>query len=196
MTRYIYGHLLNRDRPKPGEPVALGFLGIAAIDAPGAGGANHIYELRVGGPDDATYDSFIFFQNGTIAENGVNGVTEAALMAIIIDRLESFQEGPFACEENAAALNYANHTLHWLHQRTRRRLDQNIEGQHVELKTIDEHKTANLAAAEAAANHPNLVLYNEEQKAIKDSQEREQLISEGRSDELPENQKGESDGKV
>jgi hypothetical protein len=46
----------------------------------------------------------ILFQNGTLAERGTNGITNEALLAIVIDRLRGFQAGEFACRENAAAL--------------------------------------------------------------------------------------------
>ena len=91
-------------------------LKITVHDEPGAGGANHLY--RISGLSTATNASdrlpacmdhqadhaTVLFQNGPIKEVGVNGVTQEALLAIIIDRLESFQKGPFACDDNGFAL--------------------------------------------------------------------------------------------
>lgn len=186
--RYVYDHLLSRELLHKGDE-PLNFLGITAIDDPTFGGASHIYELRTGSRLDPQFVTYIQFQTGTIAENGINGVTNEALLAIVIDRLRSFQNGEFKCTENASALNYAEHAMHWLKQRTRRRLEQGIEGTHVEHTTDEENRRANLAAAEKEALKPATILYNEEQKAIKDAQERERLIAESREDELPENQK-------
>lgn len=104
-------------------------LQVAAIDKPGAGGANHVYDVK--GPDRSRADHRIEFQNGPIDENGVNGVTQEVLLAIVIDRLRSFQAGPFSCRENALALTKCEEALHWLHSRTRARMARGVEGKSV-----------------------------------------------------------------
>jgi hypothetical protein len=49
----------------------------------------------------------IQFQHGPRElDESTPGCTEAALYAVLIDRLESFQEGPFACHENAQQLEH------------------------------------------------------------------------------------------
>lgn len=70
----------------------------------------------------------IDFQHGPIAEVGRNGLTNEALLAIVIDRLEAAQAGPFACDENHNALHYARHVLNCLQVRTRRRIAAKVEG--------------------------------------------------------------------
>lgn len=98
-------------------------LTIGVLDELGQGGANHQYMVSFGdkverptiselekilasesGPKTSMWPDgsvsightcFIGFQNGPIKEVGVNGVTQEALIAICIDRLRSFQEGPF-----------------------------------------------------------------------------------------------------
>src|ERR1700755_1502511 len=52
---------------------------------------------------------------------GVNGITNEVLLAIIIDRLACFQSGPLACRENALALTKLEEAVHWLHPPTRER---------------------------------------------------------------------------
>lgn len=99
-------------------------LEISVLDEPGAGGANH--EYMVESPKGLTCR--ISFQNGPIAENGVNGVTQEALLAIVIDRLRAFQAGPFACRENALALTKIEEAQHWLLHRTRERMARGVEG--------------------------------------------------------------------
>lgn len=116
---------------------------ITVTDQPGAGGANHRYELN--GIDFQRNNSFfplihgltspngtfaVVFQNGPIPEKGVNGVTQEALLAIVEDRLASFQAGPFGCEENARALSAVRDALHWLHYRTLKRMARGVEGTH------------------------------------------------------------------
>lgn len=117
-------------------------LKIEVLDEPGAGGANHLYQIT--GFDSATNPSdpfaarygepakhsTVLFQNGPIPQNGTNGVTQEALLAIIIDRLRCFQAGPYACRENAIALTHLEDAMHWLNHRTRARLARGVEGTH------------------------------------------------------------------
>jgi len=70
----------------------------------------------------------VAFQNGPIKEHGYNGLTQEALFAIIIDRLEGFQSGKFACRENAVALTHTESALLWLTKRTLDRLARSVEG--------------------------------------------------------------------
>lgn len=109
-------------------------LKITVMDEPGAGRASHHYVIEgiqgANGGLPVEPSIFIPFQNGTILENGVNGVTQEALMAIVIDRLRSFQAGKYACHENAMALAHFETGLMWLLQRTRDRMARGVEGTH------------------------------------------------------------------
>lgn len=101
-------------------------LELTVLDEPGAGGANHEYQVRL--PSGLV--THISFQNGPIAEAGVNGVTQEVLLAIVADRLQAFQAGPFACRENALALTKIEEAQHWLHSRTLARMARGVEGTH------------------------------------------------------------------
>lgn len=104
---------------------------ISVLDEPGAGGANHQYSIRWTNERDQTEPHcFIGFQNGPIKEHGVNGVTQEALLAIVIDRLRCFQSGPFACQDNADALDYCKGALAMLQKRTKARIARGVEGTH------------------------------------------------------------------
>lgn len=70
----------------------------------------------------------IKFQRGPIKEHGVNGTTMEAVLQVITDRLEGFQKGPFACEENDRALAHIDSALEALRERTSKRLDRGVEG--------------------------------------------------------------------
>lgn len=72
----------------------------------------------------------IVFQDGPIKESGVNGVMDENLIAIVIDRLRGFQEGPYKCRENALALTKLEESLMWLQSRTRAREARGVEGTH------------------------------------------------------------------
>lgn len=110
-------------------------LKIVATDDPGSGGANHAYliyadESKVTLGDGVTVSAIINFQNGPIKEAGVNGLSNEALLAVVIDRLQCFQNGPFKCRENALALTKLEEAMHWLHHRTREREQRGVEGTH------------------------------------------------------------------
>ena len=113
-------------------------LTIRVTDEAGAGGACHRYRidgfnLGKNPSEDVTMPQLyltIVFQNGPIAEAGVNGITHEALIAILVDRLRCFQDGPYKCRENALALTKLEEAQHWLHARTRTRLARGVEGTH------------------------------------------------------------------
>lgn len=117
---------------------------ITVADEPGAGGANHLYQITGFNTASNASDPFtvrygqpaehatILFQNGPINEGGigVNGVTHEALLAIVADRLRSFQQGPYSCKANACALTHIEEAQHWLQQRTIERMRRGVEGTH------------------------------------------------------------------
>lgn len=69
------------------------------------------------------------FQDGPIAD-GINGITNEVLLAILIDRLEGFQKGPYACDENQEALENVCAALAVLKSRTLKREARGVEGTH------------------------------------------------------------------
>jgi len=69
----------------------------------------------------------IGFQDGDPAE-GVNGVSNEALLAIVEDRLSCWQMGGFSCRENAIALTHIQEAMMWLQKRTRDRVSRGVEG--------------------------------------------------------------------
>lgn len=104
-------------------------ISIGVLDEPGPGNACHEYQLSVmrqGTLPPLTQQ--ITFQNGPIAEAGLNGFSNEALLAIVEDRLQGFQSGQYACRENAIALTKIQEAMHWLHHRTRERLQRGVEG--------------------------------------------------------------------
>jgi hypothetical protein len=133
-------------------------LNIDVLDEPGQGGACHQYQIYWGdihrgprptidelekilaSPNDKKVSimpdggisirnsMLISFQNGPVKEAGVNGISQEALMAVVIDRLRSFQAGEYKCRENAIALTHFEEGLMWLQKRTRDRLARGVEG--------------------------------------------------------------------
>lgn len=117
-------------------------LRITVLDEPGSGGANHVYAISgmelqrntaaLSSPDPLDDDAAtIIFQCGPINEHGVNGITQEVLLAIVADRLECFQAGPFASDYNAKALEHVKAAQESLLQRTRDRMARGVEGRSV-----------------------------------------------------------------
>ncbi len=104
-------------------------LMVIAIDEVGPGGAHHDYLIR---EQVATLPLIpgvrIQFQTGALREEGFNGISDESLIAVVIDRLQGFQSGPFTCKENAWALEYMQLALAWLQERTKDRVAREVEG--------------------------------------------------------------------
>ncbi len=132
MIRQITSHAVN-----PANEALL----VQALDGPGPGGASHEYRISVGSVDDPQRDgrpgqprelATLRFQNGAVKVNGegVNGITHEALIAIIIDRLDAFQRGPYANQYNARAVSALIAAKDALHARTIEREKRGVEGTH------------------------------------------------------------------
>lgn len=164
LTLVVAPELVAESAPPPSTPAPLpaalraitthkvnpanDVIDLEVMDEPGSGGAHHAYRIS-GIP--AHEPIYINFQNGPIAEHGVNGITQEILLAIVIDRLECFQRGPFACKDNEDALAMIKGGLTCLQKRTRARMAQGVEG-----KTV-QHVEAAPAVSAVAAEDPNAV---------------------------------------
>lgn len=115
------------DHVAPGDEEGHDFV-VMAVDAPGNGGANHQYTLFHRQTPTLPDQVLISFQNGPVREVGVNGITDAQLLAVLIDRLRGFQSGDCPSRENALALTKLEEAKHWIHERTTKRLRRGVEG--------------------------------------------------------------------
>jgi hypothetical protein len=112
-------------------------LTITVGDEPAVpGNANHRYDIT-GFDTDSNASEYegsfaralsILFQNGPIPSHGNNGVTLEALLAVAAHRLEGFQAGPFASQDNEDALSHIKMALEALQRRTRNRIAREVEG--------------------------------------------------------------------
>jgi single stranded DNA-binding protein len=150
---YVEGRLQTRDWEKDGVTVTCPFMyynkkkenkmreikiettrftRIIVADEPGQGGACHEYYVRDNHPADDFQGAKPFaevkFQKGPVKDFGVNGCYNEDLIAIVIDRLQSFQAGDFACRENALAITKLEEAMHWLNHRTNDRIARGVEG--------------------------------------------------------------------
>ena len=93
--------------------------------------ANHFFVVETTDQTKATAIlGQVQFQKGPIKENGINGVANEDLLAMVIDRLQSFQESEYKCRENAVAITKLEEALMWLRKRTQDREDRGVEGTH------------------------------------------------------------------
>jgi hypothetical protein len=108
-------------------------IAITADDRDPVGNMSHRYNVAVvdpqpGGSSDLDLGQTLRFQHGPISEAGINGLTNETLLAILIDRLEGAQAGPFACVYNADALAACRTASERLADRTRDRMGRGVEG--------------------------------------------------------------------
>ncbi len=93
------------------------------------GGASHEYVCQIQ-TRGSVEETKILFQRGPIKEVGTNGLTHEVLLAILIDRMQGFQKGPYSCRENSIALTKLEEAKHWLEARTKARVARGVEGTH------------------------------------------------------------------
>lgn len=105
---------------------------ITVLDEPGQGGACHLYNLAAWKqhPPAVAYQTFLSFQRGLLHETEVNGLSNEALLAVVLDRLTSFQDGPYPCEHNQYALEHVEQALLWLKRRAEERLARGVQDTH------------------------------------------------------------------
>lgn len=94
---------------------------------PGGAPIGYIVTLDYDGTGNDCHNVPLHFQAGPVAENGTNGLTNEVLLAIVADRLEHFQKGPFPCGANEEALGHVRKALAWLFARTRDRVNRGVE---------------------------------------------------------------------
>lgn len=85
----------------------------------------HLYYTQSG-----ELSTTIRFQLGGVVDNGVNGLTNEALLAILIHRTK-FLDGKFGCDENKRAIQHMEEALVNLEVRTARRMVRGVEGKEV-----------------------------------------------------------------
>lgn len=82
----------------------------------------HLYQV-LAGPKTLNVE----FQQGAVKENGVNGITSEALLAILIHRTEVLNKR-FPCRENSIATTKMQEALMWFDKRTADRKARGVEG--------------------------------------------------------------------
>jgi len=110
---------------------------VVTADLRASDGAHHRYTVRVFknpiGVDgnEVVAQCDISFQNGGLKEVGPNGITDQALIAIVLDRIRSFNEGPYRCRENSMIVTKLEEALMWGEKRGNDRARRNVEGERI-----------------------------------------------------------------
>lgn len=89
--------------------------------------AGHNYDISLPNVNPPENLIAIRFQNGPVKEVGVNGITNEALLAVIVHRLQELNK-QFPCRENSLAITNIEQGLMWLEQRTKNRVARGVEG--------------------------------------------------------------------
>lgn len=84
-----------------------------------------IFEKKDGGGE---VNNCIDFQRGSVAVEGLNGIQDEGVLAVLIDRLRHFQAGQFACADNEEALNCLERAHDCMERRKRDRIKRGVEG--------------------------------------------------------------------
>lgn len=104
------------------------------IGEPGPGGAYHEYcafpkEPVIHPNGSMAVMTIIQFQKGPRKDpNSQTGYLDSDLLEIVRDRLKAFQEGPYACYENARALMYLEQALIQMNLRVEDRIARRVLG--------------------------------------------------------------------
>ena len=85
----------------------------------------HVYQVIHGAGT-----TILGFQQGPIPEHGVNGLTNEALLAVLIHRTEHL-DSQFPCDENKRAIADMKNALVNFEVRTARRMVRGVEGMEV-----------------------------------------------------------------
>ena len=97
-------------------------------DARGAGGASHRYIGTIDGEEVLA----VWFQHGPRgAADSVPGVTDAALLAILIDRYDAFQAGPFPSQQGDDIRDHLRVALNLMKDRADERAARGVLGSEV-----------------------------------------------------------------
>ena len=99
---------------------------------PDFGNGRHHYLIQSFDKDGViTHELPIHFQEGGLAENPRhNGIFSVAALCVLIDHLESFQDGDFATDEGARAITHLKEAVHWLCARSDDRAARGVLGKH------------------------------------------------------------------
>lgn len=132
MIREIYHH----QTVDPGDTLNARLTVWSDIRDPNGGNAAHHYQIVH--PDRGEPAAAVHFQHGPRNVPGSEpGITDQALLSILIDRYGGYQSGPFACPENEEVLTHLTAALTMMGKRSRARREQGVIGQLLNHKSAE-----------------------------------------------------------
>lgn len=111
---------------------------VETADLRASDNAHHAYNITVfhdytTGMDNVPVEEVTLnFQNGGLKEVGANGITDQALIAVVLDRVRSFNDGQFRCRENSMVITKLEEALMWMEKRSNDRARRNVEGERIQ----------------------------------------------------------------
>ena len=101
---------------------------VQAISGKGNGGADFKYRISAGinGKDECR-DVIIRFQQGN-PEDQINGISNEALLAVVLDRLEGWQSGDFPSPDGRLLIAHLATALDLMQKRTKDRIERGVIG--------------------------------------------------------------------
>ena len=113
-------------------------VNVSAIDKKSSDNANHRYEISVwknaetsDQNDELVEVCNLNFQNGGLKEVGANGITDQALIAVVLDRVRGFNGGQFRCRENSMIITKLEEAMLWMEKRSNDRARRGVEGERI-----------------------------------------------------------------
>ncbi|HXG86113.1 MAG TPA: hypothetical protein VNI84_18985 [Pyrinomonadaceae bacterium] len=114
-------------------------VSVMTCDDRSSDGANHKYEITVwknaqtsDSNDELVEHCKLNFQNGGLKEVGANGITDQSLIAVVMDRIRGFNDGPFRCRENSMVITKLEEAMMWMEKRSNDRARRGVEGERKE----------------------------------------------------------------
>ena len=103
----------------------------AGPHSPNKGGGRHHYRIiAVDNDGKIDFETNINFQEGALNEHPHNGVLSIAILSLLKDHFESFQEGEFKNRETAIVITKLEEAIHWVCARADERSSRNVLGKH------------------------------------------------------------------
>ena len=127
MTNRLEDHL----EPHFAEPLPVR---IEAVDEPDQSGASHEYKLeRLLANEYTRGAGYLQFQKGPRNEEGsTEGISDAAVISVVLDRLRGFQNGPYRCRENAVVITKLEEAMMWMAKRQNDRHARGVLGKNAQ----------------------------------------------------------------
>jgi hypothetical protein len=114
-------------------------INVVTADLRASDNAHHRYKIFVNRdgqssnepPRITIHEVELVFQNGGLKEVGPNGITDQALLAVILDRVRSFNDGQYRCRENSLVITKLEEALMWMEKRSNDRSHRGVEGERI-----------------------------------------------------------------